>query len=164
MVCTSRGNSSTLSGVEGITVTDEVGSNSFSLLEMATSFSNRVVNPYIIILALFFTLLSFSLTIWHSCKILPKRQVFQKLSLASTVVAWALNLVDTFWIQVASNAVRRTVEPASMQVLTASRGSRAYGMAWTSVTFLTISLGLMIRLFLKEVRAVPEKEAKGSEV
>jgi Ca2+ regulator and membrane fusion protein Fig1 len=120
---------------------------------MASNFSNRVINPFIICVALFSTAASFTLTIWHSCGVFPQREIYEKINLAIICISWALNLVDTLWIQIASNAVREMVQVASTNVLMATRGTRALGMAWTTVAMITLSLTLSVWIQIKENRA-----------
>lgn len=109
-------------------------------------------------MALLLICVSFTITTCHSCGVLPQNDIYHKIALGIKVSTWTMCLVDALWIQVASNAVHQMVQVASTQVLLASKGTRALGMAWSIVILLTLSPALSLWMRIKEKKAQVENK------
>ncbi|CAN6674408.1 factor-induced gene 1 protein [Trichomonascus vanleenenianus] len=129
-------------------------------LSMAKTFSNNIVNPYFIVIALFFCVIAFLSTMWTSCQSMPMRSAMQNASLISNILAWLFWTIGAIWFQVAGQATAYLVNDASMTVLKATVGSTASGMAWSAFAFLVISTILVVLLWRKQKKMEVEIAAE----
>lgn len=109
-------------------------------LQLAQSFSNNIINPYFVLISLFFTVVGFVSTIWTGTSFLPQHKVMHQVWLYSIGLGWLFWVIGGIWLRVAANASVQTIQQSSFTLLQAEMGSRASAMGWTAFAFLTLSV------------------------
>lgn len=121
-----------------------------NILGIAETTSRHVVHPYILIITIILTMLTFLMLIYSAIPYLPFKYWMLRATLclsALLVLFWG---IGAMWTHVGIHACSKLVPSASMDILKVHRGIRAGAMSWVSFAFLLTQLGILWFLYLKD--------------
>lgn len=142
MECVSRSSTILLASFPGVQLHGPNASLlSLDLVLLATTFSNHLIHPYLLVAADILCAVLLVVAVWRALPLMPAKPLAARLLFVLTPVVCMMHGLAAMWQHVACNSATQLVPQATLHVVSVSRGTRAHAMTWTAFAFLaTVAL------------------------
>lgn len=115
---------------------------SFDPVSLASTFSNHIMSPVVVILMLIIAVVAFIVSVTRVIlRFSPTASlILRKANLGVSIAGTIVCFVQGVWVEVAIRSSTYLTGQTSASVLQAVRGTRSEGMIWTSWVFFVISM------------------------
>lgn len=137
--------------------TEESESSNLNILELAHQNSDELVHPYLLMVVTIFTILLFGITVYAIIPKLPFKNYVQFIIMGLSALITLLWAIGAIWTHVAINCNVSLIPRASMNIMTAEKGSKSQALSWTVFTFMLIDCLIMWMVYFRDRKKLDEK-------
>lgn len=155
MQCTSRSDLDTFArttAVEIYQVNSNASAVSLDIVELASTFSNDIVHPYILIVSVIFTIILFLMLFYIVIPELPGKTMLTRVVLLLSCIVTLLWSIGSIWAHVAVDAGKNLTQEASMGIIKAEVGSKAESMTWVPFSFNLVVVVTLFYLYFRDLK------------
>lgn len=137
--------------------TDESQSSDLNILDLAHQNSEELVHPYLLMVVIIFTILLFGITFYAMIPKLPFKNQVQLILMGLSAVITLLWAIGAIWAHVAINCNVSLISRASMNIITAEKGTKSQALSWTAFSFMLIDCIIIWMIYFRDRKKLNDK-------